>query len=333
MKNRLFFSFAAASLLSMAACGGGSGASGASAGAARADDVSDAGAPAAPRGPVHRLTFPHPPAALSTDSARLNYVLEHFWDSFDRCDTTWIADTAALEQAFADWTGVLRYVSEPRAVQSIGEFFRSTEAAPPVRDRLLEVAEHYLHDPNSPMRNETWYIAVLRYAVASPTIADADKIRPRAQLKMACKNRPGMVAADFAYTTPDGHTKRLHDLRGERTLLLFYNPGCPECARAEKFIASSPVLGPLIAGGELKVLAVYADGDLEAWREHLPEMPEGWTVACDKQGRIVEASLYDLRAIPCIFLLDAGKRVILKDATVERVEAWLAAAQKTDRER
>ncbi len=333
MKNRLFFSFAAASLLSMAACGGGSGASGASAGAARADDVSDAGVPAAPRGPAHRLTFPHPPAALSTDSARLNYVLDHFWDSFDRCDTTWIADTAALEQAFADWTGVLRYVSEPKAVQSIGEFFRSTEASPPVRDRLLEVAEHYLYDPNSPMRNETQYIAVLQYAVASPAIADADKIRPRAQLKMACKNRPGMVAADFAYTTPDGRTKRLHDLRGERTLLLFYNPGCPECARAEEFIATSPVLGPLIAEGALKVLAVYADGDLKAWREHLPQMPAGWTVACDKENRIIEASLYDLRAIPCIFLLDAEKRVILKDASAPRVEAWLAAAQKQDQGR
>ena len=35
--------------------------------------------------------------------------------------------------------------------------------------------------------------------------------------------------------------------------------------------------------------------------------------------------LYDLKAIPTIYLLDSSKRVILKDVPVEVAEEWLAA--------
>ena len=41
-------------------------------------------------------------------------------------------------------------------------------------------------------------------------------------------------------------------------------------------------------------------------------------------SRIVERESYSLPAMPVIYLLDAGKRVILKDAPLERLEAWLA---------
>jgi hypothetical protein len=41
-------------------------------------------------------------------------------------------------------------------------------------------------------------------------------------------------------------------------------------------------------------------------------------------SRIVERESYSLPAMPVIYLLDAGKRVILKDASLERLEAWLS---------
>lgn len=282
---------------------------------------------------LHRLDFPQPPAILTTDSARLDYVVSHYWDSFDRGDTTWIADTAALEQAFANWTGVLRYLSEPQAAETITAFFRSTEVCPAVRDRLLEVAERYFYDPNSPLRSEELYIPVLEYAIASPGIDEVYKIRPRTQFEMVMRNRPGNLAADFAYTTSDGRVRRLSSLHGDYTLLLFYNPGCPDCARVEEFIASSQALAPLIESGTLKMLAVYTEDDLDTWRKHIPYLPTNWTVAYDKGCRIAEQELYDLRAIPCLYLLDKQKRVLLKDAPVEQIEAWIAASQKQEAQR
>lgn len=325
MKYRSFLiSFAALALVLMSVgCGSRSGSGVGSASEANGKDAVAAKA-------THRLTMPTPPAALSSDSARLDYIVSHYWDSFDRRDTTWITDTVALEQAFANWTGVLRYLPAEKAAETISAFLRSTEVCPAVRDRLLEVAERYFYDPNSPLRSEELYIPVLQYVIASPGIEEVYKIRPRAQLETVLKNRPGMTAADFAYTTAEGTAGRLSSIRAPHTLLLFYNPGCPDCARVEGFIASSAVFAPLIESGALNVLAVYTEDDLDTWRKHVPYLPKSWTVAYDKGCRIAEKELYDLRAIPSLYLLDARKHVLLKDAPVEQIEAWIAQNQKQE---
>ena len=102
---------------------------------------------------------------------------------------------------------------------------------------------------------------------------------------------------------------------------MFYNPDCPDCGRVKDYIAASPVFNAGIASGHLCILAVYPDADLVPWRKHLSEMPPAWTVGYDKGETIRRKGTYDLRAIPSLYLLDKHKRVILKDAPVERVES------------
>ena len=41
-----------------------------------------------------------------------------------------------------------------------------------------EMMEKYLYDPNSPLRNEEMYIAVLEYLTESSSLSDVEKIRP-----------------------------------------------------------------------------------------------------------------------------------------------------------
>ncbi|MDE7122932.1 MAG: DUF5106 domain-containing protein, partial [Alistipes sp.] len=51
------------------------------------------------------------------------------------------------------------------------------------------------------------------------------------------------------------------------------------------------------------------------------DVPSSWIDACDPSGAIRSEGLYDLRAIPSLYLLDARKRVLLKDTVdVERIE-------------
>ena len=143
---------------------------------------------------------------------------------------------------------------------------------------------------------------------------------------MALKNRPGDVATDFAYTTPDGRSHRLSALKAHFTLLYFYNPDCPACREIKEYIRSSVVFGDWMDKTDgLRVLAVYPDEDLDLWRERLPQIPEAWIVGCDPGHKLMDDRLYDLKAIPTIYLLDSSKRVILKDVPVEVAEEWLAA--------
>lgn len=268
-----------------------------------------------------------PPQAPSTlaDSAKMAWTAERYWDEFDFADTVQLTDMERMGPAVVGYLQLLASVPAQDAAWSIsGMLDKAMAGNYAAFERFTEWYEEALYDPNSPLRNEELYIPVLRYIVASPRVDSLMKLRPRSQLDMALRNRPGDVATDFAYTTPDGRAQRLSALKARFTLLYFYNPDCPACREIKDYIRSSQVFGDWMKKG-LRVLAVYPDEDLALWQQRLSQMPEGWTVGCDKEHKLMNERLYDLKAIPTLYLLAGDKWVILKDAPVEVVEAWLAA--------
>lgn len=63
------------------------------------------------------------------------------------------------------------------------------------------------------------------------------------------------------------------------------------------------------------------EGKTTGW-QNIPA-PEGWVDGCDVDRRLLEDDLYDLRNLPAIYLLDADKKIMLKNATVQRLEQVL----------
>ena len=131
---------------------------------------------------------------------------------------------------------------------------------------------------------------------------------------MASQNRIGRPANDFRYTTADGATRRMYDIRAEYLLLFINNPGCNMCKTVREAISASPMLNELIERGKLKVLALFPDEDLTEWQEYRPQIPARWINAYDKGCVVRDRELYDLKAIPALYLLDRDKRVMVKDA-------------------
>ncbi|MBO7320662.1 MAG: DUF5106 domain-containing protein, partial [Bacteroidales bacterium] len=52
------------------------------------------------------------------------------------------------------------------------------------------------------------------------------------------------------------------------------------------------------------------------WYKYMPIYPENWINCHNEDLKIRGENLYDVRAIPSLYLLDREKRVILKDAPV-----------------
>ena len=86
------------------------------------------------------------------------------------------------------------------------------------------------------------------------------------------------------------------------------------CREIREAISSSPMLTEMIEHGRLQVLAIYPDEDLSEWRAYRDEMPASWINAYDKGCVIRNELLYDLHAIPALYLLDRNKRVLVKDS-------------------
>ena len=111
-----------------------------------------------------------------------------------------------------------------------------------------------------------------------------------------------------------------------RILLFFSNPGCHACQGIVSEIEAAGFPEEMIASGELAVVNIYIDDEIDRWRAAAGEYPSGWYNGYDFRRVMNDGSLYYVRAIPSLYLLDAGKRVIMKDAPTERVLAFLENA-------
>lgn len=74
-----------------------------------------------------------------------------------------------------------------------------------------------------------------------------------------------------------------------------------------------------MSDGTLAVVNVYIDEDIQAWRSYMPIYPEDWYNGFDPDLVLRSNDIYNVRAIPSLYLLDAEKRVILKDAPERKV--------------
>ena len=152
------------------------------------------------------------------------------------------------------------------------------------------------------------------------------QVKPKEQAKavLARQNNPGRLANNFSYFTVDGSKKQLYGLQAKYTLLFFYNPECDACKVYKDLLRKSALINDRIKKGLLKVLAVYIDQDVSVWKKHLPEMPRAWIHGRDENEYLYKNAVYDLHAIPTIYLLDRNKKVILKDVLdVSVIEAKL----------
>ncbi len=264
--------------------------------------------------------FPYvtPPAILGGEVAEAEWVALNFWSAYDfsAAESRYAAE--ANQRGFVDFISTLYATNPTLSAEAIGRMMTLASASEEGYWYFLELAEKFLYDPNSPLRNDLLWDSFLRHAVGGQSPLDEDsKVRYRMLLALVSRNQQGSVATDFEYTRADGSRGRLHNISSPLLLVYFYNPGCGECGRAKAQLDASGLLDALHARGLLKVLAVHPDEELGEWRKHLADNPSWWISAYDKGGKIRRDDLYDLKAIPTFYLLDAQKRVMMKDPTVE----------------
>jgi len=268
------------------------------------------------------------PASFSPEQKTL-YMNQHYWDKFDFADTTFIsrADTSSMLTSFAVYA--VGCVPDSLIDKSMKGLMQKASKSKPMFEYFLFLAEQVLHNPNSTVRDDEKYIPVLESAIASPLLDEYERKPYEYDLSIALQNRVGRAANDFLYTLPSGRTKRMYDIEAEYLLVFISNPGCPMCREVHEQLLLSPMLNELSERGDMKVLVLYPDEDLAAWRDHLKDYPSAWINGYDKGKAITQQRTYDLRAIPAMYLLDSKKRVMAKDCTdVAYIEKLISEAEE-----
>ncbi len=185
-------------------------------------------------------------------------------------------------------------------------------------DRAIEWAEAYLYDPASPYRNEEEYIRFLESLLDDQSVPEEKKLRPREQLKIVKKNRPGQQATDFSYLTREEEKNTLLSTPVDSLLLVvFFDPECPHC------IETMEQAFELVKDKDIKVLAVYTEGKQDIWDGFKDTFPAECIVGINEETSILKKGFDDLMAMPTIYLVDKEKRVLLKDPTIEELNNYI----------
>lgn len=169
---------------------------------------------------VVHYTRPDLPQIMTDPAERAVYYVKHYWDGYLTGDTAWV-NSGDTEQLYVDFIDALKYVEPETGRKALHTMMVRMEADSTAYRRFCLLGEKYLNEPNSPMRNEDFYIAVLEQMLQSDRLQEWEKIRPADRLKQAHKNRPGMKAADFTYVTVHGDNSRMSRLKAQYTMLFF----------------------------------------------------------------------------------------------------------------
>ena len=242
---------------------------------------------------VHSQTkfpFPEIPATLTEPEARKAYLLTHYWEQFDFADTTLVNNRDVTEQGFVNFIALLADGTTPEELtrESLENWCSGFVGQEHARQVLTQTADSYLFNSNSPFYNEALYGMYLEALLSKLPQTDAMRSAYRFKLELVRRN-----------------------------------PECESCHEVLLQMAADTALAEAVRAGKLSVLAVYTEGNKAAWRKALPDMPEGWTVGTDREA-VKTGALYDLKAMPSLYLLDGSKTVLLKDAAYEKIRATLA---------
>ena len=246
--------------------------------------------------------FPSVPVTLTQPEARKSYLLTHYWEEFNFADSTLVSNRDVTEQGFVNFISLLAdgTTSEELIRESMENWCEGFIGNDYARKVLTRTAGDYLFNPNSPFYNEILYSVYLEALLGKLPQEDAMRSSYEFKLALVKRNNPGSRTTDFTYYLPDGSQRKLSatPVKNNRLLLLFYDPECESCHEVLLQMASDATLAEAVRNGKLSVLAVYRE-------------------------TIKLGALYDLKAMPSLYLLDGNKRVILKDASYERIRKYL----------
>ena len=295
------------------------------------------GRPKSGRAPERR-SFPavSAPAATSDEEQVLNFFLYHYWDrfldttQFYACDSLLVNGVHHMEvtQNAVMYATVVARSGFEKGAAGLGAFLRKLEAfqaadtSSNVFSYLTKETCEIFYDVNSPYRNEDLYATFAAPLAESRFTPDNMRTAYRYDVKMCSLNKVGTPASDFRYIDRFGRTHRLYDLRTDYTMVIFLNPGCAACEEIVEALAE-PVVVNLIKDGSMTLLGMYIDEDIASWLDKCDRLPELWKDGYDPDLIIRADRIYNVRAIPSIYLLDRDKKVIMKDAPIQQISTAL----------
>lgn len=214
--------------------------------------------------------------------------------------------------------------SFPFVIRSLDRLLEKAAGYKSTYLNLAEMLNYLFNDFASPIRNTSLGLHLLENLSVSSSLEPVVRERYAFAFRQASLNAVGTKATDFSFVTRTGVQSSLYEQPASWLVVYFYNPGCEACEQTTSALKQNPLINRLIDAGMLKILALYPDREVEAWSRFATSEPR-WLHGWDSQDAIRTKNLYNMEAIPSLYLLDATKKVVLRDATLQELITRLQA--------
>ncbi len=130
----------------------------------------------------------------------------------------------------------------------------------------------------------------------------------------------GNVAPDFEINDPEGNLISMHTIDAEYLVLYFWDAECAFCKQATASLKQS---WDLLSEMGVRIFAVNIEKDKQKWLESIAAYEHDWIHGNDIHKRSDFLDVYNIYAIPQIYILDRDKKILAKDIGAENVARFL----------
>jgi thiol-disulfide isomerase/thioredoxin len=248
-----------------------------------------------------------PPPGLSTPE-ETEWLKKHFWDHVDFSDSSLINSSILSSKVVAYLQLFQADAQTPDEAQDLMK---------PALDTLLEKTTlngkvygwllQYLVNGFESVGYDKLLIYLNDVHAAENICESKTRKTVEEKLKMAKTLAIGAIAPDFTAKDLNGKTIKLHQLKANRIVLVFWASWCPHCVKE-----ALPVLKKLYhqPGRNFEVVAISVDENIKNVQQAVNEYGYDWITIAEGKGWDGDIPLlYGISATPTFFVLDQNKKI------------------------
>ena len=264
----------------------------------------------APQQPGTLFAYPLAPDTCSTLESRCNYIITHFWDSFDISKP--ITDDEAFENTFRDFVDFFRYGHRTIVMTAVRNFVNKAQSNTQNLIKVGEVAERALYGAEAEYWSDEVYIAFAMPLAANKSLPKTLRDYYAGQLARINSVQVGAVL-DVEYVGLDGQKHRLSELPETQTYILLFINDDTDSTIGRLRLSTDVALNALLASGNVTLVCLCLNRYSIDWATTASAYADNWVVGCSDEL----AGNLDLRILPCCYILDAQRTIANKALSVE----------------
>ncbi len=257
--------------------------------------------------------YPTVPDKLTKTNLRADFMAKHLWDKCD-LEKKEITDISAFADAFTDYLSFFILADKNVVKESVDSFVKRVSKNKKNLQTVIGFVDDYIYSPYSQYCSEDLYGF---FAEAFSKSKKLDSEVRDAMLNNVKKLQASRIDAVFMDLTLEkgDENATLHSLASQYYVAILNIDGNFDTSLYKLRLNTDIATNTLINSGVVTIVSLYSDktvkrdGDSENWYK---------AEVSDMEDK------FDMRVVPCVYVLDKDKKIIAKSPGVEQVLEMMA---------